>query len=213
MSLPILTIASATAALRRGEVVAYPTETFYGLGAIVNDRQALERVVALKQRDEGKPISIILGRAETVLQFSSSLTPSVVRLISLAWPGPLTVVLQARDDVDEIITGGTGTVAVRVPSHAHARILADASGGAITATSANKQGESPPSSLEEVRAQFPSGLAGVVGGESTPGGFATTLVQPVGRQLYVLRTGVISDDTLRRWWTGDVLPSSSVPSA
>jgi L-threonylcarbamoyladenylate synthase len=213
MSLPILTIASATAALRRGEVVAYPTETFYGLGAIVNDRQALERVVALKQRDEGKPVSLILGRAETVLQFSSSLTPSVVRLISLAWPGPLTVVLQARDDVDEIITGGTGTVAVRVPSHAHARILADASGGAITATSANKQGESPPSSLEEVRAQFPSGLAGVVGGESTPGGFATTLVRPVGRQLYVLRTGVISDDTLRRWWTGDVLPSSSMPSA
>lgn len=213
MSLPLLSIASATAALRRGEVVAYPTETFYGLGAIINDRQALERVVALKKRDKGKPISIIMGRAEAVMQVAARLTPSIVRLISLAWPGPLTVVLQARDDVDEIITGGTGTVAVRVPSHAHARILADASGGAITSTSANIQGETPPSSLEEVRAQFPSGLAGIVGGESTPGGFATTLVQPVGRQLYVLRSGVITDDTLRRWWTGDVLHTSSLPNA
>ncbi|HDS74797.1 MAG TPA: threonylcarbamoyl-AMP synthase [Firmicutes bacterium] len=213
MSIPILTITSATAALRRGEVIAYPTETFYGLGAIVNDRHALERIVALKQRDEGKPVSVILGRAETVTSLATSLTPSVVRLISLAWPGPLTVVLQARDDVDEIITGGTGTVAVRVPSHAHARILADASGGAITATSANIQGEPPPSSLEEVCAQFPSGLAGIVGGESTPGGFATTLVRPVGRQLYILRSGVITESTLRSWWTGDVIPDTSASRA
>lgn len=212
MSIPLLTITSATAALRRGEIVAYPTETFYGLAAVVSNRKALERIVSLKQRDEDKPISVILGRSEAVMQFTSSLSPSVAKLIALAWPGPLTVVLEASSDVDHIITGGTGTVALRVPSNVHARILADASGGAITATSANKQGEPPPTSLEGVREQFPTGLAGIVGGESTRGGYASTLVQPVGRELYILRAGVITAETLRQWWAGDVLHSQNEPN-
>jgi len=205
MSVPVLTIASATAALRRGAVIAYPTETFYGLGALPTDQESLRRLVALKRRDENKPISLILGRPEMLSTVAGSLTPAIVRLISMAWPGPLTIVLPAGDDVDPLITGGTGTVAVRVPSWALARILADAAGGAITATSANRQGEPPPTTADQVRHQFPEGLAGIVGGESTVGGAPTTLVRPHGRQLLILRPGVISVETLRQWWSGDVI--------
>ena len=212
MQAPFLTIASATAALRRGEVVAYPTETFYGLGAVPTDEEALQKVVRLKARDEGKPISLILGRPEVLSSMACVLTPPIVKLISVAWPGPLTVVLSARGTVHPLITAGTGTIAVRVPSHAQARILADAAGGAITATSANRQGAPPPVDADGVRAQFPSGLAGIVGGSSTVGGAPTTLVRPEGRQLFVLRKGVISVETLRQWWSGDVVPPS-VPSA
>ena len=206
MSLPLLTIVSATAALRRGEIIAYPTETFYGLGAMPTDHEALERLVALKRRDYGKPISLILGRPEVLSMVATPLTPSVVKLISMAWPGPLTVVLPAREGLDRIITGGTGTVAVRVPSHAQARILADAAGGAITATSANQQGQPPATTAEEVSAQFPEGLAGIVGGEPTTGGLPSTLVRPHGKRLFVLRPGVISIETLRTWWAGEVVP-------
>ena len=205
MIVPVLTIALATAALRRGEVVAYPTETFYGLGALPTDREALLRLIALKRRDEGKPISLILGRMEVLSTVATTLTPAIVRLISLAWPGPLTVVVPARPEVDPIITGGTDTVAVRVPSHAEARILADAAGGVITATSANQQGSTPPTTADEVREQFPEGIAGIVGGEPTTGGAPSTLVRPQGRQLIILRSGVITPGTLREWWSGEVI--------
>jgi L-threonylcarbamoyladenylate synthase len=205
MAPPMLTIVSATIALRKGEVVAYPTETFYALGVVANNHDALKRVISLKRRDEGKPVSLILGRPELVTTVAHSLTPAIVRLVSLAWPGPLTVVLPARSDVDQLITGGTETVAVRVSSHVHARILADAAGGVITATSANRQGEGPPTNTDEVRTQCGEGIAGVVGGETTPGGDATTLVRPVGRELVVLRPGVVGKETLQEWWTGDVV--------
>ncbi len=205
MSHTTLTVASATAALRRGDVVAYPTETFYGLGAIPTIHSALVRIGALKRRDEGKPISLILARATEVTSVAQGLSPRTVRLISLAWPGPLTVVLPALSDVDELVTGGTDTVAVRVPAHTHARILADAVGGAITATSANLQGEPPPTTADAVAEQFPDGLDGIVGGETTPGGAPTTLVRPHGRELHVLRTGVIGLETLSTWWSGEVI--------
>jgi L-threonylcarbamoyladenylate synthase len=206
MSVPLLSIADATAALRRGGIVAYPTETFYGLGAIPSNHEALEHLVSVKRRDQRKPISLILGRTESLSLVACALTPSILRLIALAWPGPLTVVLPARPDVDAIITGGTETVAARVPSHAEARVLADAVGGAITATSANRQGEAPPTTADEVRVQFAEGeLGGIVSGQPTAGGSPSTLVHPRGRQLLIVRRGVIGPEKLREWWSGDVV--------
>ncbi|HOF62020.1 MAG TPA: L-threonylcarbamoyladenylate synthase [Candidatus Latescibacteria bacterium] len=205
MPLPVLSLASATAALRRGEVVAYPTETFYGLAVLPSDAEALARLVRLKGRDTDKPVSLILGKAEVVSDFATSLTPATIRLISLAWPGPLTVVLPAKDSVARVITGGTGTVAVRVPSHAGARMLADSAGGAITATSANRQNMPPARTAEEVEAQFPDGLAGVFNGERAPGDLPSTLVRPVGGTLHVLRRGAVDLPTLREWWSGEIV--------
>ncbi len=205
MSAPVLTIAAAIAAMRRGEVVAYPTETFYGLGALPTSEDGLERLVDLKARDEGKPVSLILGRSQTLASFANSITGPIVKLISMAWPGPVTVILRARPSVHRLVTGDTGTVAVRVPSYAQARALADAAGGAITATSANEQGVAPPTDAETVRRYFPEGLAGVVGGQSTTGGTPSTLVRPEGRQLVILRQGVVGADKLRQWWPGDVV--------
>jgi L-threonylcarbamoyladenylate synthase len=201
MPTPMLTIASATAAMRRGEVVAYPTETFYALGAATTSEEGLARALELKARDEGKPLSLILGRAEMLASLAHHITPPIVKLISMAWPGPLTIVLEARRTVSELITGGTGTVAVRVPSHPQARALADAIGGAITATSANRQGQPPPTDAGGVENELGgSGLAGIVSGQKTPGGTPTTLVRPEGRRLVVLRPGVVSTDVLRQWW-------------
>ena len=205
MPLPLLSIAEAAAALRKGEIVAYPTETFYGLGAVLSSRDALERLMRLKRRDAGKPIGLILGRAESLSLVACALAPRVLRLVAFAWPGPLTVVLPARPEVDPIITGGTETVAVRVPSHAQARALADAAGGAITATSANRQGAPSPTTPEQVREQFDDReVRGIAGGEPTPGGSPSTLVRPEGRQLVIIRRGVVSPETLREWWSGDV---------
>jgi L-threonylcarbamoyladenylate synthase len=206
----LLSIASAAAALRQGEIVAYPTETYYGLGAVPTDHEALRRLVLLKRREEGKPVSLIVGRPESLGLFAQSPTPAVVRLASLAWPGPVTIVLPAKQHVDALITGGTGTVAVRVPSHRGARILADAVGGAITATSANRRGSAPPTTAAEVRRQFAEGeLAGIVGDERTAGGPPSTLVWPKGRELLIVRRGAVGPDTIRMWWSGDVVDAST----
>jgi L-threonylcarbamoyladenylate synthase len=204
MPLPILSLQNAADAVRSGEAVAYPTETFYGLGVRPDSDDALARLMALKGRDHGKPVSLIFARVEHLSTYVRSLAPSVARLISLAWPGPLTIVLPAQPEVSEIITGGTGTVAVRVPSHLDARLLAEAVGGTITATSANRQGQPPPQTVHEVARQFPEGLSGAFSGEETTGGAPSTLVIPSGRRLQVLRRGAISLDTLRGWWRGDV---------
>lgn len=206
MQVPLLSVADATAALRNGDIVAYPTETFYALGAIPWDHEALRGLIALKRRDDGKPISLILGRAESLSLVACAPAPRILRLIALAWPGPLTVVLPARPEIDPIITGGTETVAVRVPSHAQARLLADAAGGAITATSANLQGAKPPTTAHEVWQQFAGReFGGIVGGETTTGGAPSTLVHPLGARLVVIRRGVIGLETLRQWWAGDVV--------
>ncbi len=205
MPLPVLSLASATAALRRGEVVAYPTETFYGLAVLPSDMDALTRLVRLKGRDTDKPVSLILGKAEVVSSFATSLTPGTIRLISLAWPGPLTVVLPAKDSVARVITGGTHTVAVRVPSDPGARMLADSAGGAITATSANRQNMPPARTKEDVEDQFPDGLAGVFDGKRAPGDLPSTLVRPVGGTLHVLRRGAVDLSTLTEWWRGQIV--------
>lgn len=135
-------IAGAAAALRRGEVIAYPTETFYGLGALAADGAAVERLLRAKSRPDGKPLPLLgadLAQLEAVARFS----PLALRLAAAFWPGPLTLVLPARPGLHPALTGGGGTVGLRVTSGEVAAALARAAGGALVATSANPAGQPP----------------------------------------------------------------------
>ncbi len=184
-------IAQAVAALERGEVVAYPTETFYGLGVDALDVQALARLGALKGRGAEKAISVlILG--PMLDRLCEDVSPLARRLMAAHWPGPLTLALPARGGLPAALVSD-GCVAVRESPHPVARRLLEALGRPLTATSANLAGQTPASTAADARAAFP-GQCLVVDGGTTPGGAPSTLVRVRGDAMEILRQGAVRLD-------------------
>jgi L-threonylcarbamoyladenylate synthase len=189
-------VAIAGEVLRRGGLVAYPTETFYGLGALARDAAALERLARAKLRPEGKPLPLVaadLAQVEEVARLDGL----AARLAARFWPGPLTLVLPALADLDAAITAGAGTVAIRVPGSELAQALARRAGGAIVSTSANFSGEPPPTAPEELAPDLLARIDHVLDGGRTQGGRPSTIVEVAGGTLRLLREGVIPMDVVR----------------
>ncbi|HEY7528833.1 MAG TPA: L-threonylcarbamoyladenylate synthase [Candidatus Deferrimicrobiaceae bacterium] len=126
--------------LHAGGVVIYPTDTLYGLGVDPRSAEGIGRLLVLKGREGGKPIPLLLDGPERVADWAEHVPPAAARIMEAFWPGGVTIVLQAWTDVPPQITGGSGTVGLRVPDHSIPRALARALGGAITGTSANRAG-------------------------------------------------------------------------
>jgi L-threonylcarbamoyladenylate synthase len=190
-------VAAAARTLRRGGLVAYPTETFYGLGALAHDAGALARLASAKLRPEGKPLPLLaadLGQVEAVAELS----PAARRLAARFWPGPLTLIVPARPGLDEAITAGTGTVGIRVPGSEVARALAAAAGGAIVSTSANLSGEPPPCTADALSPELRARLDGVLDGGPTPGGLPSTVVALDAAAPRLVRAGAVPFDDVRR---------------
>jgi L-threonylcarbamoyladenylate synthase len=189
-------ISEAAAVLRRGGVIAYPTETFYGLGALASDGAAVARLVRAKGRPDGKPLPLLgadLAQLEAVAEFS----PLALRLAAAFWPGPLTLVLPARPGLHPAITGGAGTVGVRVTSGVVASALAAAAGGALVSTSANPSGQPPPTTATSLDGALRSRLDLVLDGGATPGGRPSTVVALEEGRLTLLRPGAVAVEAVR----------------
>jgi L-threonylcarbamoyladenylate synthase len=181
-------IHAAAAALARGEVVGFPTETFYGLGADALSAAALDGLRALKGRGVEKAISLLVN--ESMLDsLVAEISPRARALMAAHWPGPLTLALPARPGLPEGLVSD-GCVAVRWSPHPVAQALVAALGRPITATSANPAGASPPTTAAGVRAYFPDCV--VVDGGETPGGKPSTLARVRGDVVEVLRPGAIA---------------------
>jgi L-threonylcarbamoyladenylate synthase len=182
----------AAALLKAGEIVAFPTETFYGLGVAALDAGAARRLVRVKGRPEGKPVPVLVA-GEAMLRGLVSDVPARARtLMREHWPGPLTLVLRAAAAVPEAVTGGTGTVGVRVSSHAVARALPAAAGGPVTAPSANPSGAPPPTTAADVVRYFDGLIALVLDGGPTAGGRASTVLDVTVDPPRVIRPGPVS---------------------
>jgi L-threonylcarbamoyladenylate synthase len=184
-------IVFAAAALRRGEIVAYPTETFYGLGVNALDELALARLRLLKGRGD-KALSVLVGGDSLDSMMSAlckSVPPAAKRLMDRYWPGPLTLVLPARRGLPAPLVAN-GFVAVRESPHPTARALVAAFGGPITATSANVSGGAPATTPEAVEEVF-EGRCRVLHGGPTAGGAPSTIVRVRGNRLEILRKGVL----------------------
>jgi L-threonylcarbamoyladenylate synthase len=181
--------------LRSGEVIAFPTETLYGLGCDPFREEALSRLVALKGRPAGKPLPLIAASLEAaesiVVQSSRRVRRLWEELTSRFWPGSLTLVMEAAPVVPAVVTGGTGRVGVRVSSLPLARQLADAAGGLIVATSANVSGEPVPGTAEGVAAALGEGVALVVSGGRPGEGTPSTVVDLTSGTPRVLREGAV----------------------
>jgi L-threonylcarbamoyladenylate synthase len=190
---PILAarVASAAAIVRAGGIVAYPTETFYALGALASREDALARLAAAKLRPEGKPLPLLAADLAQVEAVASLEAPLARRLAARLWPGPLTLVVPAHPALSPLVTAGDATVAIRVPGSALARALARESGGALVSTSANLSGDAPVTRVEDLSPALIARLDGVVDGGSTPGGFPSTIVLVGGGGLQLVRAGAV----------------------
>lgn len=184
-------IERAVEVMRRGGMVAFPTETYYGLAVDPFNREALARLFAVKRRAPDKPILCLIHSPEMLPRLVAEIPSSYQKLMAACWPGPLTLIFQAREEVPVVLTGYSGTVGVRVSSHPLARRLAAAFGGPITATSANLSGLPAAVSAAEVSEQLGPDVDLLLDGGLTPGGTGSTLVGLANGQVELIREGVI----------------------
>jgi L-threonylcarbamoyladenylate synthase len=189
---------TASRVIRGGGIAAVPTETFYGLCARYDDPAVLERLYTLKGRPRNRAIPLIIGDAAMLGLVAAVVTEPAQRLIGKLWPGPLTLLLDAREDLPQLITAGTGKVAVRVPGVSFALDLARFIGIPLTATSANVSGLPPAERAEEVIRHFGDGPDIVIDGGKTPGGMPSTLVEIKGGRVAIVRPGKITEEEILR---------------
>ena len=184
----------AAAAVLAGEVVGYPTETFYALGADPRQTRALDRIVEMKGRDPGKPLLLIVDSMDMLHEWVDSLPPTLALVAEHFWPGPLTVVLRARAGLHDALTGDGSTVALRLSSHPAARALVGSCEVALTGTSANRAGASPPRAATQVRDTFSVHEVGeILDGGETAGGPPSTILDLTAEPCRILRPGAVSE--------------------
>jgi L-threonylcarbamoyladenylate synthase len=190
-------IARAAGVLRRGGLVAFPTETVYGLGADAANPDAVQRLYEVKGRPRSHPVIVHVARAAQVDDLAVDL-PDVARVLADAcWPGPLTLVVRRQPGaVDDGVTGGRDTVGVRVPDHPLALALLDAFGGAVAAPSANRFGRVSPTRAEHVRADLDGDVDVIIDGGPCRVGLESTIVDVTGDAPVVLRVGGVAETRL-----------------
>lgn len=186
-------VTEAAEVLRRGGLVAFPTETVYGLGADAADAEAVERIFAAKGRPAGHPLIVHLGSIERLDEWAVDVDPRARLLAERFWPGPLTLVVRRAPLVADSVTGGRDTVGLRVPDHLVARRLLQAFGGGVAAPSANRFGHVSPTTPQHVLRDLAGRIDLVVDGGPCSVGLESTIVEVVGRgPVTLLRPGGLS---------------------
>ena len=184
-------IKAAVAVLRKGGLVVFPTETLYGLAADALNREAVDRLVTVKDREEGKPVALIAPDREAVLQLADSVDDYSLGLMEKHWPGPLTLVLKARPGLHPALLNKEGQVGVRISPHPVALALAKGLGRAITATSANLSGQPPAARVEDLSPALLARVDMVLDDGPCPGGPASTIVDAKSDPPRIIRQGAI----------------------
>ncbi len=187
-------LAAAVNALHQGGVVAFPTETFYGLAVDPRSASAVKRVFELKGRASDQPLPLIASGVDQIEEHVGTMTPLASRLAFHGWPGPLTLIIHASRHLCDDVHRSTGRVAVRVSADAVARELARSAGHAITSTSANISGDPPAGTAEQVVASLGSGIDVLIDAGATPAGLPSTIVDATGDAPVLVRAGVIPWD-------------------
>jgi L-threonylcarbamoyladenylate synthase len=190
-------LGEALLALGRGDVIVFPTETFYGLGANALDTVAVNKVVALKGRDPKNPIPVIVGDRAMLGGIIMDPPMAAVRLMDLFWPGPLTLVLAARQGLPAPLLNQNGGVGVRISSHPLAAQLVKEFRKPLTATSANPSGREPARTRRQAVSYFSEKLKIFLDGGELKGTKGSTVVEVVDGKLKILREGEISTEKLR----------------
>ncbi|MGZ5172102.1 MAG: L-threonylcarbamoyladenylate synthase [Burkholderiales bacterium] len=185
-------IEEAVAVLRAGELVAFPTETVYGLGADASNHDAVKKIYAAKGRPRNHPLIVHVAKVAQIETWAAEIPAQAQRLADRYWPGPLTLILKRAGHVNDLVTGGQDTIALRVPSHPVAQALLSAFGGGIAAPSANRYGRVSATRAEHVRAEFGDAVRCVLDGGACDVGIESTIVDMSGAVPALLRPGHIT---------------------
>ena len=191
-------IEKAAAILRSGGLVAFPTETVYGLGADALNPEAIKKIFSAKGRPQDHPLIVHLADASHLERWAREIPITAQALAERFWPGPLTLILRRAEDVPDSVTGKQDTVGLRVPAHPVAHALLQAFGGGIAAPSANRFGRISPTTAEHVRAELGGQVDMVLNGGSCDLGIESTIVDLTGSQPALLRPGKISASELQK---------------
>lgn len=194
--LPAGDISTAVDVLRAGGLVAFPTETVYGLGADAANPEAVDRIFAAKGRPRSHPVIVHLAEPAAAKEWAAEVPDFAAALADAFWPGPLTLVLPRSDIVPDAVTGGLATVGLRVPAQPIALELLSAFGGGVAAPSANRFGRVSPTRAEHVRADLGSAVDVILDGGPCPVGVESTIVDCSGIEPQVLRPGGVPVESL-----------------
>lgn len=197
-------LTEAARILREGGMIAFPTETFYGLGVDARQEAAVEKIFRSKGRNTRNPVSVIIDGEEEVIPLVTEIPEAARFLMKKFWPGPLTLVFYAAPAVSSHLTGGSGKIGIRISSHAVARLLAKRLSGPLTATSANLSGGQECTTAAEVIRLFGGRLDAVIDGGPTPGGMGSTILDITIHPPVVLRAGAVSP--------AEILESLGIPA-
>jgi len=190
-------IADAAAIISRGGVIAYPTETIYGLGVDATNDQAIRRIFEIKGRNFANPISVIIGSRGNVYPLVRKVTDDAQKLMDAFWPGPLTIIFEAADEVSPLLTANTGKIGIRLSSNDIAGKIAEKTGKPLTATSANLSGASECASADEVIRQIGDKIDAVVDMGITKIGMLSTIIDASCAPARIIRPGVISSEIIQ----------------
>ena len=191
-------IAYAATILKKGAVVAFPTDTVYGGGALPWNTQAVERLYTAKRRERGKPIALLLSDESFLRRVAivpPSTRPYLERLFRCFWPGGLTVVLPKTEIIPDSVSGEP-TIAIRIPDLPVCRDLIRLTGGILAVTSANLSGRLSPVTAQEVEEQLQGRIDFILDGGPAPGGIPSTIVDGTGLPIKVLRHGAVGREAL-----------------
>lgn len=207
-------IARAARILRDGGLVAFPTETVYGLGANALDPEAVGRIYDAKGRPGDNPMIVHIARASDIGQLTPRLSPEIIRLIEHFWPGPLTLVLPKKDMVPLRTTGGLPTVAVRMPDHPAALELIEAAGVPIAAPSANLSGKPSPTTAAHVIEDMSGRVDAILDGGECRVGIESTVLDMSGAAPTILRPGIVTRESIEAVLGREVLldPALNLPA-
>ena len=187
---------AAAVMLRKGGLVAVPTETVYGVAASAEDGVAVRMIYDLKNRDYDKPVSVLVTGMEMVEKYCQNIPEVAYRLAEKYWPGPLTMILEDRELVPAMVTADSGTLGVRCPDHPLTLAIIEKAGIPLAAPSANLAGEEPAKTAQEVLDCFEGKIEGVVDGGSCAMGVASTVLDLTEEEPKVLREGGIPAEEL-----------------
>ncbi|MGV3488730.1 MAG: L-threonylcarbamoyladenylate synthase [Tuberibacillus sp.] len=189
-------IEEAAAFIRDGELVAFPTETVYGLGANALSEEAVKKIYEAKGRPSDNPLIVHISELDQMKRIAREVPDAAEKLIKAFWPGPLTVIVPVSDAVAETVTAGLDTVGIRMPSHPVSQALITAAGVPIAAPSANLSGKPSPTEAEHVYEDMNGRIAGILDGGPTGVGVESTVVDTTSEPVTILRPGGITREQL-----------------
>ncbi len=203
-------IRAAADIIRSGGLVAFPTETVYGLGANAFDAEAVKKVYEAKGRPSDNPMIVHIAEATELAKLTPEITEDMKLLAEAFWPGPLTMVVKRAEDIPDVTTGGLDTVGVRLPSDETARALIRLSGCAIAAPSANLSGRPSPTKAAHVKHDLFGRIDGIIMGKDCSFGIESSVIDMTGNVPMILRPGIITKEMFEEALCKEVLTDPSL---